>query len=81
VIRHFETLAADPAPPKVRRQSAREEEWVRRLVERHGGKEDAYKAMWRDGELNVMQQSEGDIRRRVRRWREGGGGGEVVEVG
>ena len=54
---------------------------MRRLVERHGGKEDAYKAMWRDGELNVMQQSEGDIRRRVRRWREGGGGGEVVEVG
>jgi len=55
---------------------------VRRLVERHGAKEDAYKTMWRDGELNVMQQSEGDIRRRVRRWREGGGGGgEVVEVG
>ncbi|OCK84332.1 60S ribosomal subunit biogenesis protein-like protein Nop16 [Lepidopterella palustris CBS 459.81] len=50
-----------------RRQSAREEDWIQRLVEKYG---DDYKAMFRDGKLNPMQQSEGDIKRRVTKWRE-----------
>ncbi|EED19726.1 60S ribosomal subunit biogenesis protein Nop16, putative [Talaromyces stipitatus ATCC 10500] len=50
-----------------RQQSKREEEWVERLVARHG---DDIKAMVRDKKLNPMQQSEGDIRRRVRIWKE-----------
>lgn len=46
-----------------RQQSKREEEWVEKLIARHG---DNILAMVRDKKLNPMQQSEGDIRRRVR---------------
>lgn len=67
-----------------RKQSRREEEWVGRLVERYG---DDVKGMVRDRRLNPMQQSEADIGRRVRLWRDarrkaGGfedGGGEMDE--
>ncbi|KAL9002622.1 MAG: hypothetical protein Q9188_004457 [Gyalolechia gomerana] len=51
-----------------RKQSRREEEWVGRLVERYG---DDVRGMARDKRLNPMQQSEGDIGRRVRLWKEG----------
>lgn len=47
---------------KPRHQSSREEEWVLRLVEKHG---DDFAAMARDRKLNPMQQSVGDLRRRV----------------
>lgn len=49
-----------------RKQSAREEEWIEKMVEKYG---DDYGKMVKDRKLNVMQQSEGDIRRRVQRWR------------
>ncbi|KAL8783042.1 MAG: hypothetical protein Q9213_004939, partial [Squamulea squamosa] len=51
-----------------RKQSQREEEWVERLVEKYG---DDVGAMVRDRKLNPMQQSKGDIGRRIRMWREG----------
>ncbi|KAI9853522.1 MAG: Nucleolar protein 16 [Vezdaea acicularis] len=50
-----------------RKQSKREEEWVERLVDKYG---DDFVKMARDRKLNPMQQSEGDLRKRVRRWRE-----------
>jgi nucleolar protein 16 len=50
-----------------RQQSQREQEWVLRLVEKHG---DNYLAMFRDRKLNPMQQTEGDLRRRIRIWNE-----------
>lgn len=50
------------APKKPRHQSKREEEWITRLVERHG---DDYQAMARDRKLNPMQQTAGDLRRRI----------------
>ncbi|GAM85910.1 hypothetical protein ANO11243_039200 [Dothideomycetidae sp. 11243] len=65
-VRELEEVAARPAERRVRKQSDREQEWVARLVDKHG---DNYKAMSRDAKLNVMQQSEGDIKRRVARWR------------
>lgn len=50
-----------------RQQSTREEEWVASLVEKHG---DDISAMFRDRKLNPMQQSEGDIARRVKKWKQ-----------
>lgn len=51
---------------KPRHQSKREEEWVLRLIEKHG---DNFTAMARDRKLNPMQQSEGDLRRRINKWK------------
>lgn len=49
-----------------RHQSSREEEWITRLVEKHG---DDIRAMVRDKKLNPMQQTEGDIGRRLKKWK------------
>ncbi|KAL9132174.1 MAG: hypothetical protein Q9217_000108, partial [Psora testacea] len=60
-----------------RKQSQREVEWIEQLVERWG--EDVA-GMARDRRLNPMQQSEGDLRRRIGVWRitkKKGGVGEV----
>lgn len=51
---------------KPRHQSKREDEWITRLVEKHG---DNITAMARDRKLNAMQQTEGDLRRRIRKWK------------
>lgn len=50
-----------------RQQSKREEEWIQRLIEKHG---DNIQAMVWDRKLNPMQQSEGDLRRRIRIYKE-----------
>ncbi len=55
-------------PP--RRQSEHEKAWLAALAAKHG---DNYGAMFRDMKMNVMQLSEGDIKRRIRRWREAQG--------
>jgi nucleolar protein 16 len=49
-----------------RQQSKREEEWIARLVERY---KDDVRAMARDRKLNPMQQTEGDLRRRICIWK------------
>ncbi|OCT53418.1 Nucleolar protein 16 [Cladophialophora carrionii] len=54
------------AKKRPRQQSQREEEWISRLVEKHG---DDIKAMVRDRKLNPMQQTEGDIGRRLKKWK------------
>ncbi|PYH99883.1 putative 60S ribosomal subunit biogenesis protein Nop16 [Aspergillus ellipticus CBS 707.79] len=51
---------------KPRHQSTREEEWIQKLVEKHG---DNYIAMARDRKLNPMQQSVGDLKRRISKCR------------
>ncbi|KAI9725641.1 MAG: Nucleolar protein 16 [Chrysothrix sp. TS-e1954] len=45
-----------------RKQSHAERRWCADLIARHG---QDYRAMSRDVELNIMQQSEGDVQRRV----------------
>lgn len=58
-------------------QSQGEREWIERLVVKWG---DDYRAMNRDRRLNPQQQSEGDLRKRVRKWKEGkGGGGDIAK--
>jgi nucleolar protein 16 len=49
-----------------RQQSKREEEWITRLAEKYG---DDTRAMARDVKLNPMQQSEGDLDRRLKKWK------------
>ena len=58
----IEQLARTKRP---RQQSKREEDWIAKLVARHG---DNVTAMVRDRKLNPMQQTEGDIRRRLELW-------------
>jgi nucleolar protein 16 len=59
-----QSAARGGEPKKKRHQSEREREWLGRLVGRYG---DDYEAMARDGKLNPMQQTAGDIKRRVQR--------------
>jgi nucleolar protein 16 len=67
VTQQLEEYALSGVERAPRTQSKREEEWVQALVEKHG---DDYRAMFWDRQLNPMQQSQGDIRKRVRKWRE-----------
>ncbi|OHE96369.1 ribosome biogenesis protein Nop16 [Colletotrichum orchidophilum] len=64
VIRLLEKEAALPEVKKPRHMSQQEREWLERLVAKHG---DDYEAMARDRRLNPMQQTRGDIARRVKR--------------
>jgi nucleolar protein 16 len=61
-LEHLSTLGVK----KLRTQSDREQDWIARLVEKYG---DDTAKMARDKKLNVWQQSEGDIRRRVAKWK------------
>lgn len=61
-----------------RMQSRREEEWIETLVRRWG---ENYKGMMTDRRLNPMQQSEGDLRRRIELWKEGRGNIDVEAAG
>ncbi|KAI5862907.1 ribosome biogenesis protein Nop16 [Durotheca rogersii] len=76
VAAQLEAEARRPAARKPRPQSARETEWLRALVDRHG---DDVAAMARDRRLNPMQQTPADLARRLRKMRQqqqtGGGGG------
>ena len=71
IVKKLEEQASMSAPKKERKQSEREREWIERLVGRWG---EEYGKMARDKRLNPMQQTEGDIRRRIEKWRVGGGG-------
>jgi nucleolar protein 16 len=66
VIRQLEEVARSGVRKAPRKQSQREEEWVERLVEKYG---EDYGAMFRDRKLNPMQQSEGDLKRRITKWK------------
>ena len=51
---------------KPRQQSTRESEWIESLVAKHGAD---VGAMVRDKKLNPMQQSEGDVSKRLKKWK------------
>lgn len=65
ITRQLEEAAAFGKEKRPRQQSEREEEWIAELVEKHG---DNYAAMFRDRKLNPMQQSIGDLKKRVGKW-------------
>ena len=67
IVGELEEQAAMEAKPRPREQSSREQEWIARLLEMYG---DDYGTMVRDRKLNPYQQTEGDIRRRIKKWKE-----------
>jgi nucleolar protein 16 len=66
VVSKLENLASNGVRTASRKQSQREQEWIQKLVAKHN---DDYGKMFRDIELNPMQQSEGDIKRRILKWK------------
>ena len=52
---------------KPRKMGEREKEWIGRLVERWG---DNFEGMSRDGKGNPMQYSPGEMRKRVKAWKQ-----------
>jgi nucleolar protein 16 len=67
VTRALEEYALSGVERLKRGQSKGEEQWIVDLVEKHG---DDYKGMFWDRKLNPMQQSLGDIRKRVKKYQE-----------
>ncbi|KAK5170171.1 Ribosome biogenesis protein Nop16 [Saxophila tyrrhenica] len=70
VVARLEDEASRPAPKYQRKQSEGEIAFIEELVRKHG---DDYGAMARDMKVNYMQRSEGDLKKRVKKWRERGG--------
>ncbi|KAM7201753.1 nucleolar protein 16 [Naviculisporaceae sp. PSN 640] len=64
VVSRLEEEASRPVEKRVRHQSERELEFLQRLVDKHG---DDVDAMVRDMKLNPMQQTRGDLNRRLKK--------------
>ncbi|KAK3327164.1 ribosome biogenesis protein Nop16 [Cercophora scortea] len=64
VICELERQASVPEEKHLRHQSERETEWLQRLIAKHG---DDVAAMARDAKLNPMQQTKGDLARRLKK--------------
>ena len=68
VVKELEAHAAGGVHKAPRKQSTREQEWVEKLVEKHG---DDYEKMAWDAKINPMKQTAADIKRRVKKLRQG----------
>lgn len=65
LVKELESQAAAGERKKPRHQSSGEKEWIEALVAKYG---DDYDKMFRDRKLNPMQQSVGQIKKRVLEW-------------
>lgn len=64
VVKELMAEARNPLEKKPRHQSEREKGWLGQLVEKYG---DDYGKMARDRRLNPMQQTSGDLKRRIQK--------------
>lgn len=69
-VRRLEEEARKPAAKYRRKQPEGEVAFVEELVRKYG---DDYGKMARDMKINYMQRSAGDLKRRIKKWRENGG--------
>ena len=65
VISELEEAARNGVRKAPRKQSDREGEWLERLHNKYG---EDYGKMARDRKLNPMQQTESDIKKRMKKW-------------
>jgi len=70
VVKKLEQEASKPVAKRKQHQSEGERAFVVELVKKYG---DDFEKMARDTEINYMQRSQGDLKRRVKKWRESGG--------
>lgn len=70
VVDLLEQQASVPTESHKRHQSAREREWLERLLAKHG---DDVAAMSRDLKLNPMQQTVGEIKKKLKVYRQESG--------
>ena len=82
IVPQLEEASRLEKKPRPRKQSQREGEWIGKMVDKWG---DDVGAMARDRKLNPMQQTEGDIRKRLQSWRKSRRnermGGAAMDVG
>ncbi|KAM3418502.1 hypothetical protein BST61_g4482 [Cercospora zeina] len=69
-VRALEEQALRPAAKHKRRQPEGEVQFIEELVRKYG---EDYGKMARDMKINYMQRSEGDLRKRIKKWKEAGG--------
>lgn len=69
-IRELEKEANKPVMKYKRKQPEGERVFVEELVRKYG---DDYEKMARDMKINYMQRSAGDLKKRIKKWRESGG--------
>jgi nucleolar protein 16 len=70
VVKQLEQEAKKPEYKYKFKQTENERAFCAELVKKYG---DDYTAMARDMKINYMQRSEGDLKRRIKKWRESGG--------
>lgn len=70
VVKKLQEQADRPVEKYQRKQSEGERDFIEELVRKYG---DDYGRMARDMKINYMQRSEGDLKRRVKKWRASGG--------
>ena len=69
IVGELERQASAEVKKKPRHQSQREVEWLEALLKKY---EDDYELMARDRKLNPYQQSTGEIRKRMKNWKNRG---------
>lgn len=70
VVRQLEARASMPAKKYKRKQTENEVAFIEELVKKYG---DDTGKMARDIKINYMQRSEGDLKKRIKTWKEAGG--------